>query len=93
MAVDILGHSANMTTLLSIAQRRRLRNCDAAQSPSSLNDDYWNHGTCRWLHSELSQAHSYGEGGIVVTNDDDIAKSYGLFETMAKQLLKWAKNQ
>ena len=84
-----------MTALMSIAERHGLYVIsDAAQSPGSLNGNEFT-GTMAHVGGFSLNYHKHihtGEGGILVTNDDDIAKSYGLFETMAKQLFRrWAK--
>ena len=89
MAVDIFGHSANMDRLIEIA--------------SKFIEDYFRYstGTSSYYHDRMSgtiadvggyslnyHKHNHtGEGGILVTNDEKIAKKLQLIRNHAEAVV------
>ena len=91
MAVDIFGHSADMDALSAIADKHDLKIIsDSAQSPGALiNANYA--GTLADIGSYSLNYHKHihtGEGGILVTNDDEIAERLRLIRNHAEAVVE-----
>lgn len=90
MAVDIFGHSADMDALMAIAAKYGLKVIsDAAQAPGALYKGKYS-GTLAHVGSFSLNYHKHihtGEGGILVTNDDDIAERAQLIRNHAEAVV------
>jgi len=77
MAVDIFGHSADMDAIMAIAERHGLKVItDTAQSPGTRYRSRVT-GTLGHVGGYSLNYHKHvhtGEGGILVTDDDEIAE-------------------
>lgn len=87
MAVDIFGLSADMDALLAIAAKHGLKVIsDTAQSPGALYRGSYA-GTLAHVGGYSLNYHKHihtGEGGILVTDDDDIAERLQLIRNHAE---------
>ncbi len=90
MAVDIFGHSCDIDSLMSIAERYNLKVItDTAQSPGALYKGKLV-GTSAHVGGFSLNYHKHihtGEGGILVTNDDDIAERLQLIRNHAEAVV------
>jgi dTDP-4-amino-4,6-dideoxygalactose transaminase len=90
MAVDILGHSANMDALMAIARRHGLKVIsDTAQAPGTYYKGKFS-GTMADVGGYSLNYHKHihtGEGGILVTNDDQIANRLRLIRNHAEAVV------
>lgn len=90
MAVDILGHSANMEALRAIAQKYNLKIIsDTAQSPGTYYKGRMT-GTLADVGGYSLNYHKHihtGEGGILVTDDDQIADRLRLIRNHAEAVV------
>jgi perosamine synthetase len=90
MAVDIFGHSANMEALLNIAERHGLKLiADTAQSPGAMYKGKFA-GTLAHVGGYSLNYHKHihtGEGGILVTDDDEFAKRLQLIRNHAEAVV------
>ena len=87
MAVDIFGHSANMDALMAIATKHDLKVIsDSAQAPGAYYKGKYA-GTPAHVGVYSLNYHKHihtGEGGIVVTHDDEIAERMQLIRNHAE---------
>ena len=87
MAVDIFGQSADMDELMAIAARHGLKVIsDSAQAPGALYKGKYA-GTVAHVGGYSLNYHKHihtGEGGILVTNDDEIAERMQLIRNHAE---------
>lgn len=87
MAVDIFGQSADMDELMAIAEKHGLKVIsDSAQAPGALYKGKYS-GTRAHVGGYSLNYHKHihtGEGGIVVTDDDDIAERLQLIRNHAE---------
>lgn len=90
MAVDIFGHSCNIDALMEIAQRYNLKVItDTAQAPGAFNKGRAT-GTLAHVGGYSLNYHKHihtGEGGILVTNDDDIFERLQLIRNHAEAVV------
>jgi dTDP-4-amino-4,6-dideoxygalactose transaminase len=90
LAVDIFGHSANMDALMSIAERHNLKVIsDTAQAPGALYKGKYA-GTLAHVGGFSLNYHKHihtGEGGIIVTNDDELAERLRLIRNHAEAVV------
>jgi len=90
MAVDILGHSANMDALMAIAKKHRLKVIsDTAQAPGTYYKGKIT-GTMADVGGYSLNYHKHihtGEGGILVTNDEQIAEKLRLIRNHAEAVV------
>ncbi len=90
MAVDILGHSANMEALLTIARKHNLKIIsDTAQAPGTYYKGKMT-GTLADVGGYSLNYHKHihtGEGGVLVTNDDDLAERLRLIRNHAEAVV------
>jgi dTDP-4-amino-4,6-dideoxygalactose transaminase len=90
MAVDIFGHSCNIDALMNIAQRYNLRVItDSAQAPGVFNKGRMT-GTLAHVGGYSLNYHKHihtGEGGILVTNDDNIFERLQLIRNHAEAVV------
>ncbi len=90
MAVDILGHSANMDALMAIAKKHGLKVIsDTAQAPGTYYKGKLA-GTLADVGGYSLNYHKHihtGEGGILVTNDDKIAEKLRLIRNHAEAVV------
>lgn len=90
MAVDIFGHSADMDALMKIAQKHNLKVItDTAQAPGTYYKGKFT-GTLAHVGGYSLNYHKHihtGEGGILVTNDDDIAERLRLIRNHAEAVV------
>jgi perosamine synthetase len=87
LSVDIFGHSADMESLMSIAKKYNLKVIsDTAQSPGAYYKGKYAGTVCDVGGYSLNyHKHIHtGEGGIVVTNDDEIAERIQLIRNHAE---------
>jgi perosamine synthetase len=90
MAVDIFGHSANMDALMAIAKKYGLKVIsDTAQAPGTYYKGKMT-GTLADVGGYSLNYHKHiqtGEGGILVTNDDNIAERLRLIRNHAEAVV------
>lgn len=90
MAVDIFGHSADMEALAVIAKRHGLKLItDTAQAPGALYKGKFA-GTLSDVGGYSLNYHKHihtGEGGILVTDDDEIANRLRLIRNHAEAVV------
>lgn len=91
LVVDLFGHPADMDAIMAIAREHNLLVIeDAAQAPGAkLNGGYA--GTLGDLGVYSLNYHKTihtGEGGVVVTNDDDLADRVRLIRNHAEVIVK-----
>ncbi len=91
MAVDIFGHSADMDGLMEIADRHGLKVIsDTAQSPGALYKGKFA-GTLADIGGYSLNYHKHvhtGEGGVLVTNDDELAERLQLIRNHAEAVVE-----
>ncbi len=94
MAVDIFGHSCDMSALKKIAKENNLKIIsDAAQSPGAIYQGEFA-GTLSDIGGFSLNYHKHihtGEGGILVTNDDDLALRMQLIRNHAEAAVNGMK--
>jgi perosamine synthetase len=87
MAVDIFGHSANMKAIMDIAKKYNLKVIsDTAQAPGAIYHGNFA-GTLADIGGYSLNYHKHihtGEGGILVTNDDEYADKLRLIRNHAE---------
>jgi perosamine synthetase len=87
LAVDIFGQSADMVALRDIANRHGLKLIsDTAQAPGAISQGQYA-GTLADVGGYSLNYHKHihtGEGGILVTNDDEIAERLQLIRNHAE---------
>jgi dTDP-4-amino-4,6-dideoxygalactose transaminase len=90
MAVDIFGHSCDIDALMGIAGRHKLKVItDTAQAPGTFNRGRVT-GTLAHVGGYSLNYHKHihtGEGGILVTNDDDIFERLQLIRNHAEAVV------
>lgn len=90
LAVDIFGHSAEMDTLMALARKHGLKVItDTAQAPGALYKGKYA-GTRSDVGGYSLNYHKHihtGEGGILVTDDDDIADRLRLIRNHAEAVV------
>lgn len=97
MAVDIFGHSADMNSLVTLAKKHNLKIIsDSAQAPGSIYHEKYA-GTLADIGGYSLNYHKHihtGEGGILVTNDDELADRMQLIRNHAEAVVgdKGVKN-
>jgi perosamine synthetase len=91
VAVDIAGHSADMDALRVIADRHGLKIIsDTAQAPGAMYRGKFA-GTCADIGGYSLNYHKHvhtGEGGVMVTNDDDLADRLRLIRNHAEVVVE-----
>jgi dTDP-4-amino-4,6-dideoxygalactose transaminase len=87
VVADIFGQSADMNEIMALAARYGLKVVsDAAQAPGALYKGRYA-GTCAHVGGYSLNYHKHihtGEGGILVTDDDDIAERVQLIRNHAE---------
>jgi perosamine synthetase len=87
MAIDIFGHSADMDALMAIAEKHGLKVIsDTAQAPGAIYKGKYA-GTLAHVGGYSLNYHKHihtGEGGVIVTNDDEIAERLQLIRNHAE---------
>lgn len=90
LAVDIFGHSADLDALREIASRHGLKVIsDSAQAPGALYKGRYA-GTLAHIGAYSLNYHKHihtGEGGIVVTDDDQLAERVRLIRNHAEAVV------
>lgn len=90
VAVDIFGHSANMDALMAIARKYGLKVIsDTAQAPGAFYHGKYA-GTLADVGCYSLNYHKHihtGEGGILVTDDDEIAERLQLIRNHAESVV------
>lgn len=90
MAVDIFGHSCDIDALMALAQRYQLKVItDTAQAPGAFNKGRAV-GTLADIGGFSLNYHKHihtGEGGIVVTNDDELFERLQLIRNHAEAVV------
>ena len=91
MSVDIFGHSANMDALMSLAKKYNLKVIsDTAQAPGALYHERYA-GTLADIGGYSLNYHKHihtGEGGILVTNNDELADRMRLIRNHAEAVVE-----
>jgi perosamine synthetase len=91
MAVDIFGHSADMDSLRKIANKHNLKIIsDTAQAPGAMYKGK-HAGTLADIGGYSLNYHKHihtGEGGIIVTNDDNLAERLQLIRNHAEVVVE-----
>lgn len=90
MAVDIFGHSADIDALMAIAEKYKIKLItDTAQAPGTYYKGKLT-GTLAHVGGYSLNYHKHihtGEGGILVTNDDEIAQRLRLIRNHAEAVV------
>lgn len=90
MVVDIFGHSADMDTLMALARKHGLKVItDTAQAPGALYKGKFA-GTLSDIGGYSLNYHKHihtGEGGILVTDDDEFADRLRLIRNHAEAVV------
>ncbi|MCB1764844.1 MAG: DegT/DnrJ/EryC1/StrS family aminotransferase [Candidatus Competibacteraceae bacterium] len=90
MAVDIFGHSADMDALMAIADKHNLKVIsDTAQAPGAFYKSKYA-GALAHVGGYSLNYHKHihtGEGGILVTDDDEIAERLQLIRNHAEAVV------
>jgi perosamine synthetase len=90
MAIDIFGHSCDIDTIMGIAKKHNLKVItDTAQSPGTFNKGRVT-GTLSHVGGFSLNYHKHihtGEGGILVTNDDEIFERLQLIRNHAEAVV------
>lgn len=90
VAVDIFGHSADMDALMALAAKHGLKVIsDSAQAPGARYRGHYA-GTLADIGGYSLNYHKHihtGEGGILVTNDDDLAERMRLIRNHAEAVI------
>jgi dTDP-4-amino-4,6-dideoxygalactose transaminase len=90
IAVDIFGQSADMAAIMKIADRHKLKVIsDTAQAPGALYKGK-HAGTLAHIGGYSLNYHKHihaGEGGIIVTNDDQLAERMRLIRNHAEAVV------
>ena len=90
MAVDIFGQSADMPALRALAEKHGLKLlCDTAQAPGARVGDNFT-GTFADIGGFSLNYHKHihcGEGGVLVTNDDELAERLCLIRNHAEAVI------
>ncbi len=90
MAVDIFGQSADMRALRGLAEQHGLKLlCDTAQAPGARVGNYFA-GTFADIGGFSLNYHKHihcGEGGVLVTNDDSLARRLCLIRNHAEAVI------
>ena len=91
LAVDIFGQTADMAALREIADRHGLKLlCDTAQSPGAKTGDVYT-GTLADIGGFSLNYHKHihcGEGGVLVTNDNRLARRLSLIRNHAEAVIR-----
>jgi len=91
MAVDIFGHSANINSLKEIAIEHDLKIIsDTSQSPGALYEGNFA-GTITEIGCFSLNYHKHihtGEGGVLVTNDDELCERLQLIRNHAEAVVE-----
>jgi len=91
IAIDIFGHSADITVLMAIADKYGLKVIsDSAQSPGALYQGKYA-GTLADIGGFSLNYHKHihtGEGGVLVTNDDAYAERMRLIRNHAEAVVE-----
>jgi len=91
MAVDIFGHSVNMDALMLLAQKYNLKVIsDTAQAPGAFYHGKYA-GTLADIGGYSLNYHKHihtGEGGVLVTNDDEFADRMRLIRNHAEAVVE-----
>ena len=87
IVADIFGMSADMDSIMALANKHELKVIsDAAQAPGAKYKNRWA-GTCGHVGGYSLNYHKHihtGEGGILVTDDDEIAEKLQLLRNHAE---------
>ena len=90
MAIDIFGHSADMNAIVEIADKYGLKVIsDTAQAPGALYKGRYA-GTLAHVGGYSLNYHKHihtGEGGVLVTDDDEIAERLQLIRNHAEAVV------
>ena len=90
MAIDIFGHSADMEVINKIATEHGLKViCDTAQAPGALYKGKYA-GTMADIGGYSLNYHKHihtGEGGVLVTDDDNLADRMRLIRNHAEAVI------
>jgi perosamine synthetase len=90
MAVDIFGHSADMDALLAIARKHQIKVIsDTAQAPGAQYHGRYA-GTLADIGGYSLNYHKHihtGEGGVIVTEDDELAERARLIRNHAEAVV------
>ena len=90
MAIDIFGHSADMDALMTIADKHGLKVIsDTAQAPGAYYKGKYA-GTLAHVGGYSLNYHKHihtGEGGVLVTDDDEIAERLQLIRNHAEAVV------
>ena len=91
MTIDIFGHSSNISEINKIAIKHNLKViADTAQSPMALYKNKYA-GTLTDIGGYSLNYHKHihtGEGGVIVTNDDDLAEKMKLIRNHGEAVVK-----
>lgn len=90
MAIDIFGHSCDIDALMRLADKYNLKVItDTAQAPGTFNNGRYT-GTLSHVGGYSLNYHKHihtGEGGVLVTNDDEIFEKLQLIRNHAEAVV------
>jgi perosamine synthetase len=94
LSVDVMGQSANVEKLMEIAEKYDLKVIsDTAQAPGAMRNGKFA-GTLTHMGGYSLNYHKHihtGEGGILVTNDDDLALRARMIRNHAESIVEDAR--
>ncbi len=91
MVVDLFGHPAEFNALKDIVKARNIKLIeDAAQAPGALYKGSWagTQGDMGVFSLNYHKTIHCGEGGVIVTNDDDLANRLCLIRNHGEVVVK-----
>jgi len=96
IVVHLFGHPANLNGILDVARRHNLRVIeDCAQAPGAKYEDrlVGTFGDCGIFSFTESKTITTGEGGMLITNDDEIAATARMVRNHGEMIVEGQKER